>query len=168
MSEVTIYHNPNCGTSRNVLGLIGNAGIEPTIIEYLKAPPDRQILLGLIKRMGIRVRDLLRRKDTPYDELGLDDPKWTDDQLIDAMLAKSNSHQSSDSRDTSWRKAMSSVRDSAGHAPGTTAWCLKPLVGGQTEDLGLLSRSMKRVSRHLTPLGCSVGKKKAALSGAAF
>ena len=87
MSEVTIYHNPNCGTSRNVLGLIRNAGIEPTIIEYLKAPPDRQILLGLIKRMGIRVRDLLRRKDTPYDELGLDDPKWTDDQLIDAMLA---------------------------------------------------------------------------------
>ena len=87
MSEVTIYHNPNCGTSRNVLGLIRSAGIEPTIIEYLKAPPDRQILLGLIKRMGIRVRDLLRRKDTPYDELGLDDPKWTDDQLIDAMLA---------------------------------------------------------------------------------
>ena len=87
MSEVTIYHNPNCGTSRNVLGLIRNAGIEPTIIEYLKAPLDRQILLGLIKRMGIRVRDLLRRKDTPYDELGLDDPKWTDDQLIDAMLA---------------------------------------------------------------------------------
>ena len=87
MSEVTIYHNPNCGTSRNVLGLIRNAGIEPTIIEYLKAPLDRQILLGLIKRMGIRVRDLLRRKDTPYDEPGLDDPKWTDDQLIDAMLA---------------------------------------------------------------------------------
>jgi len=87
VSEVTIYHNPNCGTSRNVLGLIRNAGIEPTIIEYLKAPPDRQTLLDLIKRMGIRVRDLLRRKGTPYDELGLDDPKWTDDQLIDAMLA---------------------------------------------------------------------------------
>jgi arsenate reductase (glutaredoxin) len=89
VSEVTIYHNPNCGTSRNVLDLIRNAGIEPTIIEYLKAPPDRQTLLGLIKRMGIRVRDLLRRKGTPYDELGLDDPKWTDDQLIDAMLANS-------------------------------------------------------------------------------
>ena len=87
MSEVTIYHNPNCGTSRNVLGLIRNAGIEPTIIEYLNAPPDRQTLLGLIKRMGIRVRELLRRKGTPYDELGLDDLKWTDDQLIDAMLA---------------------------------------------------------------------------------
>jgi arsenate reductase (glutaredoxin) len=87
VSEVTIYHNPNCGMSRNVLGLSRNAGIEPTIIEYLKAPPDRQILLGLIKRMGIRVRDLLRRKDTPYDELGLYDPNWTDDQLIDAMLA---------------------------------------------------------------------------------
>jgi arsenate reductase len=89
LSEVTIYHNPNCGTSRNVLGLIRNAGIEPTIIEYLKAPPDRQTLLGLIKRMGIRVRERLRRKGSPlpYDELGLDDPKWTDDQLIDAMLA---------------------------------------------------------------------------------
>ena len=87
MSEVIIYHNPNCGTSRNVLGLIRNAGIEPTIIEYLKAPPDRQTLLGLIKRMGIRVRELLPRKGSPYDELGLDDPKLTDDQLIDAMLA---------------------------------------------------------------------------------
>jgi len=87
MSEVIIYHNPHCGTSRNVLGLIRNAGIEPTIIEYLKAPPDRQTLLGLIDRMGIRVRELLRRKGTPYDELRLDDPKWTDNQLIDAMLA---------------------------------------------------------------------------------
>lgn len=87
VSEVTIYHNPNCGTSRNVLGLIRNAGIEPTVIEYLKAPPDRQTLLGLIERMGIRVRELLRRKGSPYDELGLDDPELTDDQLIDAMLA---------------------------------------------------------------------------------
>ena len=87
MREVTIYCNPNCGTSRNVLGLIHNAGIEPTIIEYLKAPPDRKTLLGLIKRMSIRVRELLRRKGTPNDELGLDDPKWTDDQLIEAMLA---------------------------------------------------------------------------------
>jgi arsenate reductase len=87
MSEVTIYHNPHCGTSRNVLGLIRNAGIEPTIIEYLEAPPNRQTLLGLIKGMGIRVRELLRRKGSPYEELGLDDPKWTDDQLIDAMLA---------------------------------------------------------------------------------
>jgi arsenate reductase (glutaredoxin) len=87
VSEVTIYHNPNCGTSRNVLGLIRNAGIEPTIIGYLKAPPDRKTLLDLIARMGIRVRELLRRKGSPYDELGFDDPKWTDDQLIDAMLA---------------------------------------------------------------------------------
>ena len=75
------------GTSRNVLGLIRNAGIEPTVIEYLKASPDRQTLLGLIERMGIRVRELLRRKGSPYDELGLDDPKLTDNQLIDAMLA---------------------------------------------------------------------------------
>ncbi|MBN9567078.1 MAG: arsenate reductase (glutaredoxin) [Alphaproteobacteria bacterium] len=87
MNEVTIYHNPDCGTSRNVLGLIRNAGIEPTIIEYLKSPPDKRTLLDLIKRMGISVRELLRRKGTPYDELGLDDPKWTDEQLIDVMLA---------------------------------------------------------------------------------
>jgi len=87
LGKVTIYHNPDCGTSRNVLGLIRNAGIEPTVIEYLKSPPDRQTLLGLIKRMGTGVRELLRRKGTPYDELGLDDPKLTDDQLIDAMLA---------------------------------------------------------------------------------
>jgi arsenate reductase (glutaredoxin) len=87
LSEVTIYHNPDCGTSRNVLGLIRNAGIEPTVIEYVKSPPDRQTLLSLIKRMGIGVREILRRKGTPYDELGLDDPKLTDDQLIDAMLA---------------------------------------------------------------------------------
>ena len=87
MSGVTIYHNPDCGTSRNVLGLIRNSGVEPTIIEYLKTPPSRGELVNLIARMGIPVRDLLRRKGTPYDELGLDDPHWTDDALIDQMLA---------------------------------------------------------------------------------
>lgn len=86
MSAVTIYHNPACGTSRNVLGLIRNAGIEPTVVEYLKTPPSRAELVDLIQRMGIPVRDVLRRKGTPYDALGLDDPKWTDDQLIDFML----------------------------------------------------------------------------------
>ena len=75
------------GPESSAFGLIRNAGIEPTIIEYLKSPPDRQTLLGLINRMGIRVRELLRQTGTPYDELGLDDPKLTDDQLIDAMLA---------------------------------------------------------------------------------
>jgi arsenate reductase len=86
MADVTIYHNPACGTSRNVLGLIRNSGVEPRIIEYLKTPPSRAELVDLITRMGIPVRDLLRRKGTPYDELGLDDPKWTDDELIDRML----------------------------------------------------------------------------------
>jgi arsenate reductase len=85
--SVTIYHNPACGTSRNVLGLIRNSGEEPTIILYLKTPPTRDELIDLIARMGISARDLLRSKGTPYDELGLDDPKLTDDQLIDAMLA---------------------------------------------------------------------------------
>ena len=83
---ITIYHNPACGTSRNVLGLIRNSGVEPRVIEYLKTPPSRSELQDLIARMGIPVRDLLRRKGTPYDELGLDDPKWTDDDLIDRMI----------------------------------------------------------------------------------
>jgi arsenate reductase len=85
--SVTIYHNPACGTSRNVLGLIRNSGEEPRIIQYLKTPPTRDELIDLIARMEISARDLLRRKGTPYDELGLGDPKLTDDQLIDAMLA---------------------------------------------------------------------------------
>lgn len=84
---ITIYHNPACGTSRNVLGLIRNSGEEPQVIEYLKTPPSRSELLDLIGRMGIPVRDLLRRKGTPFDELKLDDPALTDDQLIDAMMA---------------------------------------------------------------------------------
>jgi arsenate reductase (glutaredoxin) len=84
---VTIYHNPACGTSRNVLGLIRNSGEEPQVIEYLKTPPGRAELVDLIRRMGIPVRDLLRRKGTPFDDLRLDDPALTDDQLIDAMMA---------------------------------------------------------------------------------
>lgn len=86
MSSITIYHNPACGTSRNVLGLIRNSGETPTIIEYLKIPPDAATLRSLIADMGIPVRELLRQKGTPYDELGLSDPKWTDDQLIGFML----------------------------------------------------------------------------------
>ncbi len=83
---VTIYHNPKCGTSRNTLAMIRQSGEEPEVIEYLKTPPDRETLRSLIARMGIAPRDLLRRKGTPYDELGLDDPKWTDEELIDLML----------------------------------------------------------------------------------
>lgn len=84
--SITIYHNPDCGTSRNTLGLIRNGGEEPRIVEYLKTPPSRVELLDLIRRMRIPVRDLLRRKGTPYDELGLDDPTLSNDQLIDAMM----------------------------------------------------------------------------------
>ncbi|WP_159837243.1 arsenate reductase (glutaredoxin) [Burkholderia sp. 8Y] len=84
---VTLYHNPQCGTSRNTLALIRNAGIEPNIIEYLTAPPSRETLVALIARAGLTVREALREKGTPYAELGLDDPSLTDDQLIDAMLA---------------------------------------------------------------------------------
>lgn len=85
--EVTIYHNPACGTSRNTLALIRNTGVEPTIIEYLKTPPDRATLESLIARMGIRPRDLLREKGTPFAELGLGEDRWTDAELIDHMLA---------------------------------------------------------------------------------
>ena len=84
---VTIYHNPACGTSRNVLALIRNAGVEPTVIEYLKIPPDRPTLVELLRRMGMRPRELLREKGSPYAELGLADDHWTDDQLVDQMLA---------------------------------------------------------------------------------
>jgi arsenate reductase len=86
MSSITIYHNPDCGTSRNVLALIRNTGEEPVIVEYLKHPPDRATLERLIAAMGVPVRDVLSRKGTPCDELGLDDPKWTDGQLIDFMV----------------------------------------------------------------------------------
>ncbi|NWG45576.1 MAG: arsenate reductase (glutaredoxin) [Alphaproteobacteria bacterium] len=85
--SVTIYHNPACGTSRNVLGLIRNAGIEPRIVEYLKTPPDRTTLVRLIADSGLTVREILRRKGTPYEELDLDDPKWTEDELIEAILS---------------------------------------------------------------------------------
>jgi len=85
MSTITIYHNPACGTSRNVLALIRNSGEEPTIVEYLKTPPDRTTLEKLIAVMGIAPRELLREKGTPYAELGLDDPKWSDDELIGFM-----------------------------------------------------------------------------------
>ena len=84
---VTIYHNPACGTSRNTLALIRDAGIEPTVIEYLKTPPDRATLKDLLKRMGMRPRELLRDKGTPYAELDLGADHWTDEQLIDQMLA---------------------------------------------------------------------------------
>jgi arsenate reductase len=85
--SITIYHNPACGTSRNTLAAIRQRGEEPEIIEYLKTPFSREQLVKLIAAMGIPVRDVLRKKGTPYDELGLDDPKWTDDQLIDFMIA---------------------------------------------------------------------------------
>jgi arsenate reductase len=84
---VAIYHNPDCGTSRNTLAMIRQSGVEPTIIEYLKTPPDRETLKQLVAAMGITVRALLREKDTPYKALGLDDPKWTDDQLLDVVVA---------------------------------------------------------------------------------
>ncbi|MCW0454542.1 arsenate reductase (glutaredoxin) [Xanthomonas sacchari] len=86
MPTITIYHNPACGTSRNVLGLIRNSGVEPTVIEYLKTPPDRATLQTLAAASGLPLRDLMRQKGTPYAELGLDDPTLDDDALLEAML----------------------------------------------------------------------------------
>jgi arsenate reductase (glutaredoxin) len=86
-SEVTIYHNPACTTSRKVLGMIRDAGVEPRVIEYLKTPPTRPELVDLLRRMGLTPRELLRRRGTPYQELGLDDPGKTDSDLIDAIMA---------------------------------------------------------------------------------
>jgi arsenate reductase len=84
---VTIYHNPDCGTSRNVLALIRHAGIEPTVVEYLRTPPTKPALAKMIADAGLTVREAIREKATPYTEMGLDNPALTDDQLLDAMLA---------------------------------------------------------------------------------
>jgi arsenate reductase len=86
--SITIYHNPDCGTSRNALAMIRQSGVEPEIIEYLKTPPTRTRLLELIAAMGMSVRALLRQRGTPYADLGLDDGKWTDDELVDLMLTQ--------------------------------------------------------------------------------
>ena len=85
--DIVIYHNPECGTSRNVLGLIRNAGIEPHVVEYLKTPPSRALLVELIERAGITPRELLREKGTPFAELGLGDASLSNDALVDAMMA---------------------------------------------------------------------------------
>jgi arsenate reductase (glutaredoxin) len=88
MTAVTIYHNPDCGTSRNTLALIRNAGVEPTVIEYLKTPPDRATLQSLLEQMNASPRQLLREKGTPYAQLHLGDTHWTDDELIEHMLKR--------------------------------------------------------------------------------
>ncbi len=85
-SPITIFHNPACGTSRNTLALIRNSGAEPEVIEYLKTPPSKERLQQLLAALGIGARDLLRQKGTPYDELQLSDPKWTDDELLDFIV----------------------------------------------------------------------------------
>ena len=86
MTDITIYHNPACGTSRNTLALIRNSGAEPEVIEYLKNPPGKERLKQLLAAMGIPARELLRQKGTPYEELGLGDPKWSEDELVDFMV----------------------------------------------------------------------------------
>lgn len=86
MADITIYHNPACGTSRNTLALIRNSGAEPELIEYLKTPPSKERLQELVAALGLSVRDVLRQKGTPYEELQLGDPKWTDDALLDCIV----------------------------------------------------------------------------------
>ncbi len=84
--KATIYHNPACGTSRRTLALLKERGIEPAVVEYLETPPDRDTLAKMIADAGLSVRDALRQRGSPYEELGLGDPKWTDDQLLDLMV----------------------------------------------------------------------------------
>lgn len=86
MSDITIYHNPNCGTSRNVLALIRNTGVEPRVVQYLKTPLDEGQLQELLRALGLTAGELLRQKGTPFDELGLGDPKWTDDELLNFIV----------------------------------------------------------------------------------
>ena len=86
-ADIIIYHNPECGTSRNVLAMIRNAGIEPHVIEYLKTPPSRDMVTSLVVRMGVPLRAVIRQKGTPYAELALDDPRLSDDELLDASMA---------------------------------------------------------------------------------
>lgn len=86
MSSITVYHNPKCSTSRNALEFLRNKGFEPEVVEYLKTPPDKATLTALIQKMGVPVRDMMRRKGSPYDELDLDNPTWSDDALIDLMV----------------------------------------------------------------------------------
>jgi arsenate reductase (glutaredoxin) len=85
MSEITIYHNPKCGTSRNTLAMIRHAGLQPRVIEYLKDPPNRDTLRALLAQMQLGVRDILRRKGTPFDELDLGAARWTDEELLDCI-----------------------------------------------------------------------------------
>jgi arsenate reductase len=85
MTDITVYHNPQCGTSRNTLAMIRNSGVEPLVIEYLKTPPSRDEVMTLVAAMGIGLRDMLRQKGTPYAELGLNNPALTDEQLLDAI-----------------------------------------------------------------------------------
>ncbi|WP_114973594.1 arsenate reductase (glutaredoxin) [Rhodoferax ferrireducens] len=87
MTDITIFHNPKCGTSRNTLALIRNSGVEPRVIPYLQTPPTRTELVALIGALGTPVREVMRAKEAVYQELDLDNPKWTDDELVDAMLA---------------------------------------------------------------------------------
>lgn len=85
MTDITIYHNPQCGTSRNTLAMIRNSGVEPQVIEYLKTPPSRAELMALVAAMGLRLRDVLRQKGTPYEALGLGNPALSDEQLLDSI-----------------------------------------------------------------------------------
>ena len=108
--SVTIYHNPACGTSRNTLAMIRQSGVEPNVIEYVKTPPARETLKQLIAAMGVPVRAILREKGTPYKELGLADPKWTDDDLLDFMMAHPDSDQPSDRSNGKGHALMPSLR----------------------------------------------------------
>ena len=112
---IVIYHNPNCGTSRNTLAMIRQSGEEPEIIEYLKTPPTAERLRHLLDDMGISVRDLLRKNVPPYEALGLADPKWTDEQIIDLMVEHPDPHQPADCSHAQGGEAVPAFRSCARH-----------------------------------------------------
>ncbi len=124
LTDVTIYHNPKCETSRNTLGLIRNAGIEPVVIEYLQHPPSREKLAEMIGAAGLSVRGALREKGTPYAELGLADSRLTDDQLLDRDVAASDSHQSPDCGDRARHATVPAIRSGSRHPSSAAAWIL--------------------------------------------
>ena len=142
--SVRIYHNPACGTSRNTLAMIRQSGEEPEVIEYLKTPPSRARLVELIKAMGIPVRALLREKGTPYAELGLADRKWSDDELIDFMLAASDPDQPADRRDAEGRKIVPAI---GGGARYSSQSAYRPLRERERPDYRSSLKALARIRK---------------------
>ena len=124
MTDITIYHNPNCGTSRNTLAMIRNSGAEPRVVEYLKTPPSRAELMAMIAASGLSVREVMRSKEEIFGELALADAEWSDDELIDAMLAHSILDQPPHRRHAARHASVPAVRSGTGNPAPAPAGCV--------------------------------------------